>query len=277
MFRYFVVLALALLTLVPDSHAGLRRRRNCPPADCCMPQNAVAPNQPLVGMPYVPPPNAAPVATLSSPKGRAYQIFTTAEQPRPTSEVERAEARTDSQQFRGHVRRVAKTSIAPGNVEILPSVSALVQTLPPDSRMRTLGISLDESSDRTNEERRNVQVVAFIHAASSEDDNDFHLIIGDSGMPPTLLTAEISGLPVVGQASYASLKSARDQFKTFMQNHVEMHGRDTFVRFNPPIPVRVTGSLFYDVAHAPGTVGPMGLRPQTAWEIHPITQIDFEP
>ena len=39
----------------------------------------------------------------------------------------------------------------------------------------------------------------------------------------------------------------------------------------------VCGSLFYDISHSPGTVGPQGLRPGTAWEIHPVTSIVFEP
>jgi hypothetical protein len=37
--------------------------------------------------------------------------------------------------------------------------------------------------------------------------------------------------------------------------------------------VTVEGSLFYDVDHAPGAVGPRDMKPTTAWEIHPITQI----
>jgi hypothetical protein len=38
----------------------------------------------------------------------------------------------------------------------------------------------------------------------------------------------------------------------------------------------VTGSLFFDVDHPAGAVGPQGHRPQTAWEIHPISSIAFE-
>ena len=47
-----------------------------------------------------------------------------------------------------------------------------------------------------------------------------------------------------------------------------------------PIPVRVEGSLFFDMTHATGTPpGPPTLRPNmpTIWEVHPITSIVFEP
>jgi len=30
------------------------------------------------------------------------------------------------------------------------------------------------------------------------------------------------------------------------------------------------------VDHAAGVVGPQGMRPSTAWEIHPVTKIEFE-
>jgi hypothetical protein len=40
--------------------------------------------------------------------------------------------------------------------------------------------------------------------------------------------------------------------------------------------VKVTGSLFFDVDHKAGSVGPTGMRPKTAWEIHPVSDIQFE-
>ena len=56
------------------------------------------------------------------------------------------------------------------------------------------------------------------------------------------------------------------------------HAEKRYVKFDPPIPVRVTGSLFWDIEHPPpNTVGPTDRRPKTAWEIHPVTKIEFEP
>jgi hypothetical protein len=41
--------------------------------------------------------------------------------------------------------------------------------------------------------------------------------------------------------------------------------------FVTPVAVSVTGSLFWDGEHRfPNNVGPEGLRPTKAWEIHPI-------
>jgi hypothetical protein len=37
--------------------------------------------------------------------------------------------------------------------------------------------------------------------------------------------------------------------------------------------VLIEGSLFFDIDHAAGVVGPEGKRPKKAWEIHPITKI----
>ena len=51
----------------------------------------------------------------------------------------------------------------------------------------------------------------------------------------------------------------------------------SYIKFTPAIPVKVQGSLFYDIDHEPGVIGPTGFRPKTAWEIHPVTDIEFEP
>jgi hypothetical protein len=47
-------------------------------------------------------------------------------------------------------------------------------------------------------------------------------------------------------------------------------------KYTFPIPVVVDGSLFFDVDHAAGVVGPAGMRPQTAWEIHPVTRLALQ-
>ena len=56
--------------------------------------------------------------------------------------------------------------------------------------------------------------------------------------------------------------------------------RMSYLRFEDPVLVRITGSLFYDVDHEPGVVGsftPPSRVPATSWEIHPITEIVLEP
>jgi len=71
------------------------------------------------------------------------------------------------------------------------------------------------------------------------------------------------------------LKEARTAFKDFFREHGDQFG-SSYKKFDPPIPVRVEGSLFFDLDHAAGVVGPQGMRPSTAWEIHPVTKIEFE-
>lgn len=48
-----------------------------------------------------------------------------------------------------------------------------------------------------------------------------------------------------------------------------------YEKHDPPVPVEITGPLFFDVDHDAGVVGPQGHRPKTAWEIHPVMDIKF--
>jgi hypothetical protein len=87
------------------------------------------------------------------------------------------------------------------------------------------------------------------------------------------MTAEVSGLPESGTAR-PRLQAARTQFQDFFA--AQPIGTN-YRRFGPPIQVMVSGSLFFDVDHLAGAVGAVGLKPATAWEIHPVTAIIFEP
>jgi hypothetical protein len=56
--------------------------------------------------------------------------------------------------------------------------------------------------------------------------------------------------------------------------------RDEDIAYDPPIPIEVEGSLFFDMSHANGQgPGPATLRKDipTIWEIHPVSKILFEP
>jgi hypothetical protein len=136
-------------------------------------------------------------------------------------------------------------------------------------------ISAGATSGRVTEEQQNVVVTAFLYASSKEPDNDVHCIFGTApGQPKQFLNIEVSALPVSGPAR-AQLKTVRDKFKEFFgQTHLPDKG---FSKFDPPIPVKITGSTFFDIDHPPGAVGPTGFKPDTAWEIHPVTDIEFEP
>src|SRR5262249_3463729 len=156
-----------------------------------------------------------------------------------------------------------------------PSVSALLANFPSDDVMANdPNITKAPDSQRVSAEQLNVTVPAYIYAASKERDNDFHLILGDLDATATgdFLNAEISGLPDGGFR--AQLQSPRQAFKAHFGDNVPGRSYDTY---DPPIQVTITGSIFWDIDHKPGVVGPGALKPQTSWEIHPISTITFTP
>jgi hypothetical protein len=158
----------------------------------------------------------------------------------------------------------------------LPATS-LRATLRSDDEMGGLGIGKGPTVNRVADEKRNVQVNAYIYAFRKEDDNDYHVILGDPpGTPnPQYLNAEVSGIPITGtDAIRNTLWTVRRAFKQTFQ--LEDEGPASYFRPDPPVPVRITGSIFWDVEHPPpNTVGPRDFSPGTAWEIHPISAIEF--
>lgn len=183
--------------------------------------------------------------------------------------------------FQGTARKAAKLSIAKAPTEAFDDVKKLIASLTPDAQMKKLKppITTDAKSNRVGEEKRNVRVRAFLYAASREDDNDFHLIIGRSpkAKEPMYMTMELSGLPPSGSASHAKLKAARKAYKDFFSS--ALPGL-SYTVYKPPIPVEIEGSLFFDMSHAKGSKpGPKIYKDDmpTIWEVHPITKIVFEP
>ena len=90
------------------------------------------------------------------------------------------------------------------------------------------------------------------------------------------MTMELSGLPPQTSPSFPQLKAARDSFKNiFKKLGGQMPGL-TYDFYDPPIPVRIDGSLFFDMSHAkPPHPGPPSLKNKmpTIWEVHPISKI----
>ena len=113
--------------------------------------------------------------------------------------------------------------------------------------------------------------VTYLHAYKWNYSNDITLILGTSQSRDggQLLLARISGLPTAGPER-ERLKSLRDQVKQVLERN------NSYTIFSPAIQVRITGSLFYNTAHAPGVMGPKGLKPKTSWIIQPVTAIDFK-
>jgi hypothetical protein len=183
--------------------------------------------------------------------------------------------------FQGTARRAAKLSISTAKTENFNDLKDLITSLVPDAKMiaKKPKIPTTATSNRVKEEERNVHVTAFLYAASKEADNDFHLIIGrdPKKAPEIYMTMELSGLPPAGAPSFTQLNAARDAFKQFFKaNAGGVLPGPTYDFYQPPIPVQIDGSLFFDITHATGPhPGPPSLKSRmpTIWEVHPITKI----
>jgi len=183
--------------------------------------------------------------------------------------------------FAGTARKAAKLSIANAPTEKFKDLKNLIVSLTADSAMiaHVPKIKTTATSDRVKEEKRNVSVKVFLYAASREADNDFHLILGrdPKATPEIYMTMELSGLPPASSASFAKLNAARDAFKAFFSTNLP---GTTYDFYDPPIPVDIEGSLFFDMTHATGQhPGPKSLKSRmpTIWEVHPITKITLKP
>jgi hypothetical protein len=122
-------------------------------------------------------------------------------------------------QFAGTSRKKAKLSIATAPTKTFADLKTLIESLVTDDAMVALKpqIPTTASSDRVAAEKKNVKVNAFLYAASRENDNDFHLIIGraTTKTPEMYMTMELAGLPPQNSPALATLTAARKAFKTF--------------------------------------------------------------
>ena len=239
---------------------------------------------------------------FSSPKGTRIQVIHTSE----TDEYEKAHAaiadvlksaapitteairsagkshKAVSDTFAGSARKAAKLSIATGAVEPLGDVNAIVASLVPDDQMinHNPPITTDPSSGRVDEEQRRVGLKGFLYACSREADNDFHMIVGEdpNSNVEVYMTMELSGLPDdPNSPAFPDLKAARDAFKQYFGNNLP---QATYDFYDPPIPLAIEASLFFDMTHATGQApGPKSLKSRmpTIWECHPVSKITFEP
>lgn len=179
-----------------------------------------------------------------------------------------------SNAFAGSARSAAKTAYASVSYGTYSTVNAMRAVLQTDSYMRSIGIT--NSSPRVSEENRNRDITtSYLYAIARESDNDFHMIIGDANTAAgNLLNCEASGNPPGSQSSYAAINAVRTYLKSYFGT--DFCGKSGYTKFTPAIRITVLrGSLFFDIDHAAGTVGPTGLRPNTSWEMHPIRTITF--
>ena len=178
--------------------------------------------------------------------------------------------------FAGHDRAVAKTHPDTTQKKTFATVDALMASglLTSDTKMRNMNppIPKDPTSPRVGNETKEVEITkAFLYGIYKEKDNDFHVIIGNgkSGSQMKLLNIEIAALP----NDATILQAPRD---TIITRFGDLNcGDGAFKPVGTPIPIKVEGSLFYDIDHPPGAVGFGIYKPKTAWEIHPVKNIQF--
>ena len=181
--------------------------------------------------------------------------------------------------FRGTDRKVAKTSFAELRTEPECTIDRLVTTLAANDAMLAHDppITNAPSSERVQEEYRSIRVRGWIYAIKYEDDQDWHLIVGTdpAGAAKKYFSCEVSGLPTKSASAYAKLLEARKSLAFILDS--DLPGPGSYTKYTPPIPVAIEGMLFFEVNHSTGAVGPPGMRPNTAWEVHPITKIELGP
>jgi hypothetical protein len=281
--KKFLILSLLaatpLLLLADLSEACGRRRGRLRCVPCYTPWEVVCPAP------------VAPVEQFVSPKGRVYRISFSQEPPyqferRAVLPPDQAPPGPDD--YIGNDRGKAKTSIAVGPHTGFASLGELLDNvlgIADDDFMRFKHqpkLREDYDFDRVKEEKRTVTVPVWIYAIKKEaNDNDYHLITGsDPDVEPIrYMNMEITGLPL-GGPNRAKLRVPREALKSFLRQHHDRVTTTGYFRFEDPVPVTITGSLFYDIDHAPGVVGSFKAPPRvpaTAWEVHPISEIAFEP
>jgi hypothetical protein len=264
-----LLLALSIL-VTPHADAGPFRRLFSRPRQYCAPVCVV----PAVSAP------PKPTQFLTTPSGRRIPYIDIPKERSTEPELERAVPfalkKRDSETFGGSWRASAKTSLSDAGVQSYNRLSRLLATLEDDEFMRSEHEPrITAKSERVAEEERNVQVDCWLLGASREEDNDYHLIIGDRRNETDqdrMMTVEISGLPKGGPFREI-LQVPREAYKEFFQGEPPS---SSFRVFPESIRVRVKGSLFFDKQHGPGGVGHGIYKPNYVWEIHPVEEITFD-
>jgi hypothetical protein len=191
---------------------------------------------------------------------------------KPASEAYRNE-------FKGVARAEAKTHPSTKTTRNYKTVGDVLKNLPTDSYMKRIGVG--DNTPRTPDEDYNVFIEkASLFYISKEDDQDFHLIIGDineNGEKSNFMTAEIAGLPKgeTNTLAYQLLERTRRQLYEKYPDFFTGN-RKTFKPLSKPPEITIRGTLFFDNRHSAGQIGAGAAKPNTVWEIHPVTFIDFK-
>ena len=199
-------------------------------------------------------------AIYKAPNGKTYHVSFEPEQPTLLGNHRRignarAIANTtaapnvacdNGNKFDGTYRSTAKRSIANHNAAStnLAKLITRVQAIDNES------IAVTSTSPRTTIEDSVVTLVSvFLYAIAREADEDYHVIIGTSATASTanFFNVECSGLPPTSNSAFSKLNAVRKKVVDFLGG--EERCTSGYLKFTPPIKVKIIGSLFYDKGH----------------------------
>lgn len=189
----------------------------------------------------------------------------------------------NTDEFEGTDRAGVKTTKSRAQLETNVDAKALFEELSAGEDNLCANRQQFTANRRESIENRNVQLnKVYLYTFKRQKDEDYHLIVGTSKNPRTayFFNVEISGNPPAGAYGRQDIIQARNDFEEYFEltycadSYYEQNFR------NDPIPVIITGSIFYDAWHCSSfaSSGPQRwteIKLQTAWEIHPITKIEF--
>ena len=176
--------------------------------------------------------------------------------------------------FTGVVRPTVKTSYSSKSYESFGSIAALYRSLKSKEFMDNL--SIGHSDDRVSFENRNVKITtAYLYTITVESDNDFHLLIGNTPVynPGTtrVFNAEIPGVPRDGDmATKQHVRELRAKLLRIF-SAIPVCGNRGYLQEYTKITIR--GSLFYDTQHKSNPAKCKDVEGESAWEIHPVWDI----
>ena len=177
--------------------------------------------------------------------------------------------------FLGSVRPTVKTSYSSQSYKTFPTIPALYRSLKSKEFMNDLAIG--HSDARVSYEDRNVKVkTAYLYTITIEKDNDFHLLIGNTPVydPSTtrVFNAEIPGVPRVG--SETTKQHVRELRRKVLRifSAIPVCGKKGYLQEYTKI--SINGSLFYDSHHKSTPAKCKEVIGESAWEIHPVRDIE---
>jgi hypothetical protein len=188
-------------------------------------------------------------------------------------EPDGAEDESVPDEFRGMYRGAARSSISQSDFERFDGIDSLLKTLHSDETMRA---RISKYTPRTQEEDRNVILSCYLHAVKKQISGDYSIVIGDApGRTPwRTMMCRLSSIPTRENPTMLFLKNVRTNLEKGLFGQVNLEAK-AYRHFDPPVPIAITGSLYYNGLHEPGTMGPRSLKSETAWEIGPIISLEI--